>query len=222
MEQRANFIKVIRFWGIIFLIGFGISIIATDILISNYDFTRRAEKMRTDFVTRQEQMVKQEVDQVVDEIYHRKEQGEKLAKKEIENRVNEALSIAQNIYQENTGKKDDDEIKKMILNALRAVRFENGNGYYFISDLNGVSLLFPSKPELEGKNQIEAKDAKGKLITKEMIDIVNKSDGGFIEYHWNKPGASKNDLRKISFVNGLNILTGSLERVCMLMILMIR
>jgi len=52
-------------WGIIFLIAVGGSIIIFDIIISYREFDIQAETMRADYVARQKEMIKQEVNRVI-------------------------------------------------------------------------------------------------------------------------------------------------------------
>ena len=97
-------------------------------------------------------MIKQEVDRVVALINHEKSQSEALTKKKIKAKVYEAYAIVQHIYEQNKSVKNKTEIKQMILEALRPIRFERGIGYYFVTRLDGVEMLFADKPEIEGLN----------------------------------------------------------------------
>jgi len=204
-KNRNNFTKLIQLWGIIFLIGLGGSLVAIDIVRSYRDFNFRADQMRTNYTTRQKEIVKHEVERAVDMIRYKKAQSEKLTKSKIISRVYEAYAIAQHIYQENKTAKSKDEIQKMILDAINPIRFEKGNGYYFISRFDGVAILFPSKPELEGKNLIDVQDTHGQYLTMDMIKIIKQPGEGFYQYYWTKPNAEGNDFKKISFIKRLEL-----------------
>jgi two-component system cell cycle sensor histidine kinase/response regulator CckA len=149
MKKRANFIELIRLWGVIFLIGIGVSIIAIDVIGSYRDFNSRADQMRKDYISHQKQIIKQEVNRVVDMISHEKEQSGMLTRSKIKSRVYEAYAIAQNIYRQNKTAKTEAEIQKMILDALRPIRFENGSGYYFIIRMDGDEVLFADQPKMD-------------------------------------------------------------------------
>jgi PAS domain S-box-containing protein len=205
MEKRTSFIKAIQFWGIVFPIVIGISVIAIDLTSSYHEFNLFAKQMRTDYTISHKQISKQEVMRVVDMIRYEKRQSEKLIKSKIKSRVNEAYSIAQYIYQENKTGKSDNDIQKMILDAIRPIRFEQGNGYYFISSLDGKAVLFPSNPQLEGKNLSDVQDTRGEYIIRDMINIVEKSGEGFYQYHWTKPNIKGDDFKKISFIKHLGV-----------------
>ena len=156
--------------------------------------------MRADYIVQQKKLIKSEVDRVVAMINQQKEQSEKLTKSVIKSRVYEAYAIAQNIYQQNKEAKSDFAIQQMIVNVLRAIRYNEGKGYYFIASRDGIMKLNPFRTELEGIKQLNTQDSKGQHITKEMFEIIQQSDEGFYEYHWTKPDAEGNDFKKISFV----------------------
>jgi len=204
-KKRTKFTKLIQLWGIIFLVGLGASIIAIDTVRSYRNFNFHADQMRTDYTARQKQIVKQEVEHVVDMIRYEKAQSERLTKSKIKSRVYEAYAIAQHIYQENKTAKSKDEIQKMIINAISPIRFEQGNGYYFISRFDGVAILFPSNPKLEGKNLLDVQDTHGQYLTKDMIEIAEQSGEGFYQYYWTKPNAEGNNFKKISFIKQLGL-----------------
>ncbi|MBK7416500.1 MAG: cache domain-containing protein [Dechloromonas sp.] len=50
------------------------------------------------------------------------------------------------------------EVKRLIIEALRPVRFYEGRGYYFIDDMAGQFILLPTAPQLEGKTILDSKD----------------------------------------------------------------
>jgi len=200
MKKKNSFIKLIQFWGIVILITIGGSIITLDIFSSYHDFNFRSEQMRSNYISRQKEMVKREVESVVNMISYERSKIEKLLKSKIKTRVYEAYSIAQNIYNQNKKNKNKTEIQQLIVDALRPVRFEKNKGYYFISNLDGTAVLLPSKPELVGKSLINLQDTHKQYVTKDIFKIAEQSGEGYYEYHWTKPNSTGNNFKKISFV----------------------
>ena len=176
-------------------------IVCIDIVTNYRDFNIRADKMRTDYVEQQKQMIKREVERVVDMINYEKAQSEALAKTEINSRVYEVLNIVQNIYEQNKALKSDAEIQKMIVDALRPIRFNDGRGYYFIDSLSGENILYPPHPSFEGQNIINLQDSRGEYIVKKEFELLRKKGEGFVTAYWPKPDAdSTKDFKKITFV----------------------
>jgi PAS domain S-box-containing protein len=88
----------------------------------------------------------------------------------------------------------------MIKDALRPIRFNNGRGYYFATNLNGTEELFADRPEMEGKDMLPIRGGRGEFVVRDMIDLVERSGEGFYEYAWNKPGKEDNHHHKVAFV----------------------
>jgi PAS domain S-box-containing protein len=199
--KNPGFIKLIRTFGIIIIIVLSLLIIGIDIFFSCKDFETQTEKVKNSYVEKQKRKIKDEVLRVVKTIRFEKSLAEKRVKNLLKEMVYVAHSIAESIYIENKGKKNIDEIKKMIVQTLRRVRFANGKSYFFITTLNGVSVLFADKPELEGKNLFNVQGSRHNFVVRKMIEIVKKHDGeGFYEYYWSKPEFKGFNYKKILFV----------------------
>ena len=74
-----------------------------------------------------------------------------------------------------------------------------GDAYIFVGDMQGATLVNAAFPELEGKNNLDLKDANGKPIVQAFIDLLKSKDSGWVDYMWPKPGKTKPS-RKASYV----------------------
>ncbi len=81
------------------------------------------------------------------------------------------------------------EAQKRALARIAALRYGN-NDYFFVNDMNNVTLMNPMSPQLNGKNMAALKDPTGKAFIAEMTALVQRSGSGFVDYQWTKPGAS--------------------------------
>ncbi|MBF0509655.1 MAG: cache domain-containing protein, partial [Deltaproteobacteria bacterium] len=113
-------------------------------------FHEDTEVLRQDYLKSQKNIIKKEVEAVIDYINYKKSMIREQLNQEIKRRTYEAAAIAKNIYDENKAIRNDSEIKKMVKDALRPIRFDDGQGYYFAGNMKGIEELFPDKPELEG------------------------------------------------------------------------
>ncbi len=200
MKDKINFIKHIRLWGVVFLIALAVVILIINTINAYRDFNNCAKKMRMVYVAGQKEDIRQEVLRVVDMIEYQHSLSEKRTKDIIKKRVYEAHAVAQHLYEKNKGSKSASEIQQMIIDALGPIKFEEDRGYFFISRLDGVAVLFPSNPDFVGVNLINGPDTNTQNITEGMLTIANRSGEGFYEYHWIKPGMSGRDFKKISFI----------------------
>jgi cytochrome c len=73
-----------------------------------------------------------------------------------------------------------------------------GERYVLVDTMQGISLVNPTHPEMEGINILDLKDIKGKPFIREIIAMLQDKDSGWLEYMWPKPGQTKPS-RKVSY-----------------------
>ena len=69
------------------------------------------------------------------------------------------------------------------------------DAYIFVFSPDGVDLVNPGFPSLEGRNLMDLKDTQGKPIIREMFNVVQTSGSGWVDYMWPKPGESVSTLK---------------------------
>jgi PAS domain S-box-containing protein len=166
----------------------------------NSHYQKEVSALRDSHLAAQRTLIKGEVEKVADYIKYQKAQVRKRLENSIKNRVYEAHAIAKNIYEQNKGEKPPAEIRKMIKDALRPIRFNQGRGYYFITNLHGIEELFADRPEMEGKNMLAAPGSLEAKVVGAMIALVRTSGEAFYEYTWTKPHMEGENHPKIAFV----------------------
>ena len=84
--------------------------------------------------------------------------------------------------------KSRDEIIAMIIKDTDPIRFfDEHSGYFFAYDFDGVRINVPTNKAQNGKNLIDLVDPKGVRFI-EGLTKVARNGGGFVEYHFDKPG----------------------------------
>jgi len=87
------------------------------------------------------------------------------------------------------GEIDETTAQATAVANLRPLRYGNGE-YLFISRWDGAVILNPAKPDREGKNNLEAVDAKGVKFVAVMRDLA-KTGGGAILYAFPRPNSDQ-------------------------------
>ncbi|MCF5857869.1 methyl-accepting chemotaxis protein [Aeromonas veronii] len=91
---------------------------------------------------------------------------------------------------------DSPENRQKVKELLRPLRYSS-DGYFFVYDFEGNTILLPVRTELEGQNRWNDKDAKGKLLIQEILKSARQGDG-FTEYWTAKPSIGR-DAPKLAF-----------------------
>ncbi|MDD2342266.1 MAG: methyl-accepting chemotaxis protein [Tolumonas sp.] len=111
------------------------------------------------------------------------------------------LQIAQTSIADLYAQPDNPEIREQVKKILRQLRYGK-DGYFFVYNYDGVNQVLGPKPEIEGKNLFNAKDAGGKFFIQSIINAARSGDG-YAEYLWNKPSIGK-DVSKLSYTLALD------------------
>jgi len=113
--------------------------------------------------------------------------------------VNQAVSVFE-AASSNEEAGDLESRQQSAIKIIEKMRWgKDGKGYFWIQDTDGLMVLHPIKPSLNGKKLLGLKDPDGKLFFKEMDDIAKREGAGFVDYKWPKPGSDK-PVDKISYV----------------------
>ncbi len=106
---------------------------------------------------------------------------------------------------------------ELAFQGLRSVPWYYGEHYIFVDKLDGVEVLNPAFPEIEGKNLMDLKDSWGKRIVKNYIQEISgygcKTEG-WTHYLWAKPGSKKESwkttyLKLVKSPDGTEYVVGS-------------
>lgn len=101
-----------------------------------------------------------------------------------------ALSIIETCYQAQLrGELSQQQAMRQAADLIRAMRYDDGRGYFTIDTENGVNVVLLGTAA-EGKSRMDAKDPQGRYFIQEMI-YQAKNGGGFTDLMFPKPGTTE-------------------------------
>jgi signal transduction histidine kinase len=160
------------------------------------DFHKELKEKKDDFIKNQKEKLIEESNRLIEYIKFEREQSESLLKSMIRDETEKIYNIMNEIYKKNRDKFSDDEIKKIIIETIRDIRFYDGRGYFFIDSITGDAIL----PEYEGRSMLNNTDLDNKYIMRSFIQIVKEGKEGFHRYSWYAPNDKNKHYDKIAFV----------------------
>ena len=198
-KKEIKLIRLIKYTPI-FIVGLVCLIIT--ILLSvekNISLTQELDSLQKDYLDKNREIIKNEVNKVYDYVSHKKLNSEDELKENIKTRVDEAINLANYIYEKYKNKESKEQIISRIKDSLRPIRFNDNRGYFYINSMEGVNILHPINPELENKSMLDYKDNFGNYILRDVIkDLKNKKDA-FTTLYWEKLEDLKNQYKKITY-----------------------
>ena len=106
-----------------------------------------------------------------------------------------ALSAIAPVLQDK--KLDEQSAQAQVKKIIDSLNYGK-DGYYFVYDSQGMSLVHPIQKYLVGKNLYSPDDKQGDQTIKELLRIAAVG-GGFHQYSWNRPSTHLNE-KKIAYV----------------------
>lgn len=114
----------------------------------------------------------------------------------IKDEVYEAHAVAEELAK----RVPREKLREFVVESIRDMRYNEGRGYFFMTTLDGLEILFADKPELENRNLWDMQDTEGKYVIREMAETVQRYGEGFTTYKWTRPNALGDHYEKLSFV----------------------
>ncbi|MYM23719.1 histidine kinase [Duganella sp. FT135W] len=93
--------------------------------------------------------------------------------------------------------RDDQATREEAMRILSSLSYGD-DGYFFLYDMQGNTLMHPRQPELVGQNLFGLRDENGRLTIQNLIQRA-KAGGGLERYMWVKPSTHK-PVAKLGYV----------------------
>jgi signal transduction histidine kinase len=170
--------------------------------VNEYQAYRESiENIRHTYKNQYEVRVKEELGKVVELINYRRQQNDLGVEIDLRRRVQSAYTIASHNYRLYKDEKSVEELRSLVMELLRPIRWNNGRGYYFTGGVeSGTVDLFADEPFFEGKSASEFQAIGGQDVIGDIISIVRDKEAGLYRYNLVKPKFSGKSFPKIAFV----------------------
>ena len=100
---------------------------------------------------------------------------------------------------ERAGKMSRAEAQSAAMEALRPVRYDTTE-YFYIWSLEGVSVMHPTRPEMQGQNMIgKMKYGEGRDLITDLTGLVRNAPEGYLMTEFPRPGSNV-PVPKLQFV----------------------
>ncbi|MGR5193825.1 methyl-accepting chemotaxis protein [Vibrio rotiferianus] len=119
---------------------------------------------------------------------------------ERENKLSAQVEVVVNLlgyYYEQRQTMGDEAAKQAAIGAITKMRYDTSNYFWVVTPTLEV-VLHPTKPELNGVDASSFRDGAGKYHWREMAQIAETTQSGFLDYQWKSPQGGLKD--KISYV----------------------
>lgn len=111
----------------------------------------------------------------------------------IKNEIHIATGILEVLHQRVTSNQlSMEEAQKEAVAIIRDLRYgDDGQGYFWIDTSEGINVLLPPNPKVEGTSRINDVDAQGNHLVQEIITNGMADGGGYTDYYFPRPGETE-------------------------------
>jgi signal transduction histidine kinase len=164
-----------------------LSFLIVSIIFESKKYTSDINNLRKQIYKEKQSHIKSQVDSAIKTVEILRDSLEERMHADLRNRVDEAYSIAVNLYNKNKNKFTDKQIQEIIKEALRPVSFFNGRGYYYILSKKGYNILHPIDDRIEGENVLNLRNTQGGFPIRKIVKAAKANDEGCVTYYWKLP-----------------------------------
>ncbi|WP_293763586.1 EAL domain-containing protein [uncultured Aquitalea sp.] len=190
MELNSGKLSRLQLFGtlaIVFMLALTLS--GYFLLTSWSDFRTREDRVEQDAYRRARDYLQSYNQHSAQTLLALRDHSSDILKQQLKEQVDQAYAVADGIWRREHGRLPEARVQRLIVEALRPLRFFDGRGYFFIDTLDGHCVLLPTQPEREGSSLLENRDDRGRYIMKTLIQSVASGEGmGFSSYRWYLPG----------------------------------
>ncbi len=189
LAQRHRLLRSIR-WLFVTALGIlSLTILVYMVGLRTHEVQQRAERMRTNFIAEQKELIKREIERVVAHIEYTRSQLDKQAKELARLHALEVHSIAKSLYRQYHQQYEAQTIQGMIIAALPHDHLSKEGGYNFIVDRNSRKVIYHPLPHLIGKCPEEIADVTHQQAHRTILSSLKESEENFVSYAWPENGA---------------------------------
>lgn len=181
MEINDKLARIIRIPPLLITAVFTIILVSFMMVQSHDKAEMLIVQLRKDHLADQKRQLRTRVSQLALHIQYQSEAFYRNLAFNIQERIDTAFDIANELYKRNRGESKE-EILSRLVSALRNIRYNNGQGEYFIYTLQGQAIMVPSNPGLEGSFLWDRQDLDGVFYVRELVRKARAADHSLFQW----------------------------------------
>jgi PAS domain S-box-containing protein/putative nucleotidyltransferase with HDIG domain len=104
---------------------------------------------------------------------------------------------------ERTGEMSRAQAQQTALDIIRDLRYGPENkDYFWVNDMNGLIVVHPYRPDLQGEIVPDNRYPTGKNLLEEFVKVVEAQGAGYVDYLFQRQDDPLLIVPKLSYVNG--------------------
>lgn len=196
--KNSKLLRLLQYLPIMVIVVFTIVLNLNVINSNERKITALLDAVHSEVLETKQQQAQAVVEQAYQQIEHEKALIDRIAREKLRLRVQTAFSIVDGLLKINKDKSLT-EVKQLIIDTLRAMRFDDGTGYFYIYDMEGRNIMHPILPEMENTLMLDMVDSRGNYIIQNQLKSIKETGQAYNHYWYIKPSHQDREFEKVSF-----------------------
>lgn len=196
--KNSKLLRLLQYLPIMVIVVFTIVLNLNVINSNERKIIALLDAVHSEVLETKQQQAQAVIEQAYQQIEHEKALIDRIAREKLRLRVQTAFSIVDGLLQINKDKPLS-EAKQQIIDALRAMRFDDGTGYFYIYDMEGRNIMHPILPEMENTLLLDMVDSHGNYIIQNQLKSLKETGQAYNHYWYIKPNQQDREFEKVSF-----------------------
>ncbi|CED57595.1 putative membrane associated regulator, GGDEF family protein [Aliivibrio wodanis] len=196
--KNSKLLRLLQYLPIMVIVVFTIVLNLNVINSNERKITALLDAVHSEVLETKQQQAQAVVEQAYQQIEHEKALIDRIAREKLRLRVQTAFSIVDGLLKINKDKPLS-EVKQLIIDTLRAMRFDDGTGYFYIYDMEGRNIMHPILPEMENTLMLDMVDSRGNYIIQNQLKSIKETGQAYNHYWYIKPSQQDREFEKVSF-----------------------
>lgn len=196
--KNSKLLRLLQYLPIMVIVVFTVVLNVNVINSNERKISALLDAVHSEVLETKQQQAQVVVEQAYQQIEHEKALIDRIAREKLRLRVQTAFSIVDGLLKINKDKPLS-EVKQQIIDALRAMRFDDGTGYFYIYNMEGRNIMHPILPEMENTLMLDMVDSHGNYIIQNQLKSLKETGQAYNHYWYIKPNQQDREFEKVSF-----------------------
>ncbi len=169
------------------------------VTVEYYGYRQNAQFRRESLVDAKQAEIRSHVDSAMEFISSARRTDESRLRARLQSRVDEAWNLVDRLYRQG-GRELVPARSNTIRDTLRAMRWNQGKGYYLVVDLRGITQVHPLHPEWEGTDISGLLDDQVSHLMRDFLRMADDTEAGCSGYRWEPAVPTEDKFSRVSYV----------------------
>ncbi len=154
-------------------------------------FEEQSKIWRETYIEAQQLALQQRAESIVESLEFERNAIDARQRAQLHAAVSNAIAQVDSILNYPKKIPDRPQALQRVRDVLAPIRFGDARGHYFVNTMDGIAILAPVFPQMEGRYVLDVVDGNGVQVVRDLTSQVRNNGEGYVEVWYRKPGSGE-------------------------------